>query len=957
VNRPGAGSDGVSDPVPERPDSSQADTAARWRQTQELFHRAANLPASERIQKLSEWCGADAALRESVLGLLEADGCVEELISAAPSSGCNDLLLRRPDSESSGSGEDLDSEDDGEEDAWVGRVLGAFRLQRLLGRGGMGVVYLGERISGGFTQRVAVKLIGRHLRSSPAVAQFLLERETLAKLEHAHIARLLDGGVTGEGFPYVVMEYVEGRRLDVACDDPSTTVAQMIRWMLQLCDAVTYVHRNLILHRDLKPGNVMVADDGSVKLLDFGTLKQIGPGTDTDSEMTQAGMRPVTVRYASPEHIQGIGVSTSADVYSLGMILYRLIAGRLPEGLDDLPIGLYLERLREGRFKAPSQLAADSTGHRAIEPHLARDLDAIVAKALRYEPEARYPTVNALAQDFWNVLLHRPVTAHADSFRYRAAKFYRRNRWPIRAAAAALFVVALGLSVMAWQGHLARLEELRAEAGVEDERQLAHMLIFDYFEQLNLIPGSIEAQKKAVTQALSYLDSVAQIAPGSSLELDTIKGYTDMGNLLGNPYQQNLGNVPDAIRSLNKALALAQVRVERNRLDRESLHSLVSAEDALGGTYLGNGDAVHAEQNLKAAAETVAQIVSDPRTDGELLELAATVTDTLGDVYDPGRGYVTADRDKSMQSYLKSNEYDGRCHAVDAKNIVCWSSVVVGEYKIGSLFEGPDPALAANHYRHGLEVVLSFPPDLMKTTRSHRLKNYMLSRLGLMEIRTGHMADGMAHSNQAQADLREAIAKAELDNRARFDLVAMGTDLAIAYDEYGKEAEAEEVVKQVLEALSVLLQRSPANTRWQMIQAEDQMTYARVEKKLGRKAVADEASRIGVAQATRIAQDKDASPEALGIAADGLLEFHLHPEDAEVALGFAQRAVHAYAKPTPDLLLTLAKAQAAAGDRREAAKSAQLVLAGLAGPVKSKTVADEIAEARKLAIIVQPPRK
>ena len=925
-----------------------ADPSLRWRRTEELFHQAMDLAPSERLAKLAEWCGADTALRDSVLALLEADGCVEELISAHPLSDSEDFLLKRPGSDSTGAPNEARFTEETEEDVWVGRVLGAFRLQRLLGRGGMGVVYLGERVSGGFRQQVAVKLVGRHLRSSPAVAQFLMERETLAGLEHAHIARLLDGGVTGEGFPYVVMEYVEGRRLDEAADDPSTTIEQIIRWMLQLCDAVTYVHRNLILHRDLKPGNVMVTSGGAVKLLDFGTLKRIGPAGDTDSEMTRAGIRPVTVRYASPEHIQGGAVSTAADVYSLGMILYRLIAGRLPEDLDDLPIGQYLEHLKAERFRPPSQVAAQAAGGRVLEESMASDLDAIVGKALRHDAGDRYPTAGALATDLWNVLLHRPVTAREGGLRYRAVKFYRRYRWPILVSAVAAVVLVAGLSAMAWQGHLARLEQLRAEKGVEDERKLAHMLLFDYFEQLSLIPGSIDAQRRAVIQAMSYLDGLARIAPGSNLEMETITGYTDMGNLLGNPYKQNLGKVPEAIESLSKALTVAEARVQRKPNDLDSLKALLVAQYSLGETYLGNGNAVRAEQIMLRAADVSATIAHNPHADGEMLLEASSALDILGDVYDPGRGFTTADMNKAMRNYLLSSDYEDMCRKVDPGNESCQSGVVVGEYKFGSLVEDSDPELAASHYRKGLDVVSHFSAELMKTTRSHRLKNYMLCRLGLMQIRTGHMDEGQALAHQAQDGFREAIAKAELDNRARFDMVAFETDLAGEYDRFGKEQDASETAREVLGILSVLLQRSPNNTRWKMIEAEDWMTFGRVETKLGHRKAGQEASKKGLEEAVSLAKEKDASPEALDIAADGLLELHMQSHDAELALSFAQRAAGTYARPTAAQLLTLAKAQHAAGYTKDANKNAQLVLAALAGPVKSPVIAEEIAGARRV---------
>ena len=924
----------------------EADAAQRWRETEEIFHRASELPAGERAQKLIDWCGADIALRESVLALLEADSSVEELISTGAPADPGEFLEREEEDSDNDGGEDEG------EDRWIGRVLGTFRLERLLGRGGMGVVYLGERVSGGFAQHAAIKLVGRHLRSSPAVAQFLIERETLAKLEHANIAQLLDGGVTSEGFPYLAMEYVKGRRLDDACDDPATSIDQILRWMLQLCDAVGYVHRNLILHRDLKPGNVMVAGEGpdpsQVKLLDFGTLKRMGPEGDTDSAMTQAGMRAVTIRYASPEHIEGMRVSTAADVYSLGMILYRLIAGRLPAELEDLPVGQYLERLKRGGFKAPSQVAAERMPGRKIDAQVARDLDAIVAKAIRYEATARYPTTNALAEDIWSVLLHRPVSARAGSVRYRAMKFYRRYRWPIRAAAAAFAVLTVGLSAMAWQGHLAHLQELRAEKGVDDERQLTHMLLFDYFEKLNVIPGSIEAQRKAVTQALTYLNSLTRIAPGSDLEVDTIRGFTEMGDLLGDPYSQNLGNVPEAIGTLNKAISLGETRVGRHPQDLESLMLLMKAQTALGGTYLGNGDAVRAEPVLLSALETAKAIARDPHATAEMLRKVSSITDLLGNVYDPTRGNATADIDKAIYFYNLSNKYDELCDQADPKAALCSTGLVVGDYLLGALVEDTDPALAASYYRHGLNFVQQSLPEKRNTTVFNRGRNYMLARLGLMEIRLGPMTEGMAMAREGQAGFRESIAKADLDNRARFDLVSVETDLAIEYARVGKEQESAETAREALGLLAVLLQRSPQNVLWQMIQAENLMTLGRAEVKLGHTAEGKDAERKGTEEAVRLAKSKDASPDALGFAAEDLMELGSSPRDAQMALSFAQRAVNSFVKPMPSQLLTLAKAQAGAGNLQDAHKTARKAMAALGGPVKSVIVAGQIADAQRL---------
>ncbi len=939
-----------------RPDQENPDQtpARQLRRAEECFHRAQELPTHQRAAAVTEWCGDDLELRDSVLALLSADDSVQDLISAGVSSDWTSMLRREEATEDGPLDEFEDVSPDETNDPWIGRVLGAYRLERLLGRGGMGVVYLAERISGGFTQRVAVKLMGWHVRSAPAVQQFLLERQTLASLEHRNIARLLDGGVTAEGFPYVVMEYVEGRRLDEACDDLKTSIDQVIRWMLQLSEAVTYVHRNLILHRDLKPGNVMVTTDGIVKLLDFGTLKRLGPDANAESAMTQAGLRPVTVRYASPEHIEGIGVSTASDVYSLGMILYRLLAGKLPEQLNDLTIGRYLERLRQGPYNPPSlqrEHPFAAATRNPLDTETERDLDAITAKAIRFEAEARYPTVAALADDLARILDHQPVSARGDDTRYRAGKFWRRHRWPILATIAVLLVILIGALVIAWQGHVARLEEKRAERGIAVERQLAHMLLFDYFEELTLIPGSIEAQRKAVAEALTYLDKLAHISADPNLELDTIRGYTDMGNLLGNPYSQNLGEVPEAITTLEKGQAMTRARLSRNPHDLDSLDALTAIDRALGGLYLGNGDARRAETILKEAASASAAMMQDPHVTAPMMQHAAAATDILGDVYDPGRGMVTANLAQAEQTYLLSNTYDEKCRELDPTNGLCRSGIIVGEYKLGSLVEDPDPAMAMQHYQKGLAVLAQFTDAEKKLPRSIRLQGYLGSRLGLVEMRLGHTAEGEAEAQKAQQSFREAIAKADLDNRARFDMAAFETDLAAEYHDEGKEIQAADTSRELLNIMAVLLQRSPKNVRWQMIQAQDLLMAGKIEAALGHRAQAKEFQTRGLTEAVQLAESKDASPEALDLAADALLEANPLPADATKALGFAQRAVDAYARPVAAQLVTLAKAQAATGNTQDSAKTAQRALTELTASsgVPSKLIAGQIAEARRLA--------
>ena len=316
---------------------------AKLERVEELFHRAMELPASERAGQVAVWSGGDDSLRQEVLALLAAEGALEAAMAAAPADSTS-------------------------EETWDGQTVGAYRLLRLLGRGGMGVVYLAEVGSGTELQaRVAIKFVRRSLRGSPAMRNFLLERDALAALQHPNIARLLDAGLAtdltpeaaggDEAVPYVVMEFIEGRRLDEVCDAPEMTTHGVVELMLQLCEAVGFAHRNLVLHRDLKPGNVMVSREGVVKLLDFGTLKMLGEDTE-QSAMTQAGMRPMTLRYAAPEHVLSDAgtaavVTTASDVYSLGMVLYRLLAGRLPpelDGAESSGVLEWLDHLRESRL-------------------------------------------------------------------------------------------------------------------------------------------------------------------------------------------------------------------------------------------------------------------------------------------------------------------------------------------------------------------------------------------------------------------------------------------------------------------------------------------------------------------------------------------------------------------------------------------------------------------------------
>jgi serine/threonine-protein kinase len=337
--------------------------------------------------------------------------------------------------------------------------VGAYRVVCELGRGGMGTVYLAERDDGHFTHTVAVKVLRRGLDADDVVRRFLAERQILATLQHPNIARLLDGGVADDGRPYFVMEYVDGEPIDRWCDARRLPVRERLRLVRDVARAVHAAHRALVVHRDLKPSNVMVTSAGEVKLMDFGIAKLLDPDAASEAEpLTRTGLRVMTPEYAAPEQVRGEPVTTAADVYGLGLVLYELLTGHRPQRPRDRslreieravcetepprPSAVVLRDARDAGAPPPAVLAVQrGTTPSRLSRALRGDVDRMVACALHKSPNRRYPSAEGLALDIERHLDGRPVAARGDSVAYRLRKFVARHRWAVAAAAA--FVVLL----------------------------------------------------------------------------------------------------------------------------------------------------------------------------------------------------------------------------------------------------------------------------------------------------------------------------------------------------------------------------------------------------------------------------------------------------------------------------------------------------------------------------------
>ncbi len=430
-----------------------------------------------------------------------------------------------------------------------------YRLQRLIGRGGMGVVYLAERSDGEVRQQVAVKFL-RAGGDDPILRdRFLQERQILATLRHPGIARLLDAGHTTDHRPYLVMEYVDGVPIDAYA--AQLDVRSKIELFLEVCEAVADAHRSLVIHRDLKPSNILVDSAGRPKLLDFGIAKIL----DADADQTQTALRLLTPEYASPEQFQGAMQTAATDIYSLAAVLYKLLTGSSPQATG--------AAAREGPLAAICSKEPPPAS--SLNPALLRDLDFVLAKALRKEPADRYPSVDALADDLRAFLEWRPVGARSGNAFYRVRKFARRYRL----AVAAVALTIAGLSVGLYVADRARAVAQRRFLQV---RQLATKFI-ELDADIRELPGSTKARNRIVSESLGYLTALgAEVHPDKDLALEIANAYVQVAHVQGVPIGPNLGQSAEAEESLRKADALIQSILDSDAGNRRALFT--SAEIA-----------------------------------------------------------------------------------------------------------------------------------------------------------------------------------------------------------------------------------------------------------------------------------------------------------------------------------------------------------------------------------------
>jgi eukaryotic-like serine/threonine-protein kinase len=558
-------------------------STAEWARVETALDVLLDLPAEERAAALYTLSGDDAGLRAELESLLERVDGIDPVL---------DRPVLEPRAEDPGVGGSLAP----------GTRIGAYRLLRLMGRGGMGEVYRAERADGQYRQEVALKLVRHELADQPA--RFQAERQTLARLDHPGIARLLDGGVAEDGRPYMVMELVVGQTIVAWCRDHACSLDERLQLFSQVCSALEYAHRNLVVHRDLKPGNVLVTDEGAVKLLDFGIAKLIG--ADAHDAPTQHA--PMTPGYAAPEQLTRGPITTATDVYALGMLLFELLTGETPWRLKDLSLVEGIDKVLQETPPLLSEFAALRDRPPVAAKQLRGDLDAIVSKSVRKEPERRYETVASLRADIERTRRHEPVTARDGARWYAMGRFLRRHRLWVASGTLVLAAVVAGGAGVLWQARVATGEARRAEVANRKATAVKDFLLNIFKQSSVQNPGGVAARNVTAEQLLGVGANRIEFELRSEPEI--------RAELL-----DTLALLYDELGISDRAATLAEenLRLIRAR-DGEGSLGAVRAETRLAVALIDGGRADDAKTHLLAAQAALHSL-----GDGDTLEKAAVL--------------------------------------------------------------------------------------------------------------------------------------------------------------------------------------------------------------------------------------------------------------------------------------------------------------------------------------------
>ncbi|MHC4947310.1 MAG: protein kinase domain-containing protein [Planctomycetota bacterium] len=829
---------------------------ADYRRVKDVFLLACDLEAEARETVLARECGDDADLRAQVEALLaEHDAPVDGDAVTAPTAepGRAGATVR------AGGGRPHP------------QMIGGCRVVRELGRGGMGVVYLAVKEDERFRRRVAIKVLKRGMDAEEVVRRFDLERQVLAALNHPNIARLYDGGETDDGRPYFTMEYVEGQPFDTYCDSHRLTIAERLDLFRSVCSAVQYAHRNLVVHRDLKPGNVIVTKEGIPKLLDFGIAKIINPEVSLIAgDPTSPEFRVMTPEYASPEQVRGDPITTASDVYSLGVMLYELVSGHRPYRIRSR-VKAELERIiceedperpstaistveevagtAEGGAPTTRTITPESVSRTRgvarldrLQKRLAGDIDNIVLMAMRKEPQRRYDSVEQFSEDIRRHLNDLPVIARRDSLPYRTGKFLRRHRAGV--AVAALVVIAVGAGAIAAIASArageagARAEVAAAEARLQAERaqrragqvrELVDFFMTDFHAAVERLPDALEARELIIEKAREYLEEnfVEEAEDDPTVRFQLARAYDRLGNIQGGVRNPVKGETPAALASFRRALELADgVAAERpDDMEARRLQAVIRIHLADVRFKIGEADEA---RDLRVAALEICDELYDPRDAETWRQYAIALAEVAKSHSHAG------DYDAAAGRYEESLELRRSLARKRPDDVSAQRSLAVGCVRLAAVLERLDRRdEAIERYADSVDVrrrITALVPD---TNRYERDLGLALGYLGQACLHEGNL-ERADEALAEYAGIMKALALASpTDQRAQRDLATsfqLRGEMLVSRERYD---DALALYEEGRGAMKALAEADPTNAQLRFLLATNEKSIGFVQSARG----------------------------------------------------------------------------------------------------------------------------
>ena len=805
-------------------------TPERWWQIKDMLQSALELSERQRATFLEDACQGDQPLRQEVEALLLQEKGLTEGFLRSPVTVTGQAVER-------------------DAASCAGRRIGPYEIIEIIGEGGMGSVYRAARADDQYQKQVAIKILKFGLQMPFALARFRAERQILANLEHPNIARMLDGGTTDEGLPYIVMELIEGQPIDQYCEARRLSIEKRLRLFRTVCLAVQYAHQHLVVHRDLKPANIMVTADGIPKLLDFGIAKILATGSiPGGAETTIDFMRMLTPEYASPEQVRGGTVTTASDVYSLGVVLYELLSGSSPYQVMGLSphdvIRAVCECEPERPSLAPRRTTAKSEqgstrtpentkddahdGSRdKLRKRLSGDLDNIVLVALRKEPQGRYSSVEQLAEDIRRHLENLPVVARSDTIRYRTLKFVTRHKTGVLAAGLVTLTLLASIAVTIREARL-------AEERFNDSRSLANSLIFDIHDSIQDLPGATPARKLIVEKALQYLDRLATASGGDpSLQRELAAAYKRIGDVQGYPYSANLGDTAGARKSYEKALAIRQSLYSSNALNVDDAVGLAESSRLLGEILAINGDTKAALEGAKHSIQVIEQTDRIHPDDVMVLQELSKDYESEADLL-AGNFNTSSLGDNFAALALRHKEraVEERLMALRPDDLSMNRDLAARAAKMG------DQLLLDGQWREALPYYVQAQNAMenlanrSQNTKTLEYLDSMYSRVQEVKIWNGDFRQALAINLRAVEISKKLRSTDPQSTKARLALSIDWANVADSASRLGEKRQAVSALGQGLALVGELVKFDPKNTEFQGIQAAEYGTAGDVYRRL-----------------------------------------------------------------------------------------------------------------------------